>query len=206
MDLHEVAVDPAVARWLPELAIAAALAWGAGIRLYAVLLLVGLAGSMGWVALPSHLTLLSHPLVMGSSGFMAVVELLADKVPWMDSLWDAIHTLIRIPAGAALAAAALGDSGAAVALAAAILGGTLAAGSHLTKAGTRGVVNGSPEPFSNWLLSFAEDLMVPAGLWLAFVKPAIFLVLLAIGAVCSFVLLRWISKGLSALWRRLRPA
>lgn len=199
-------MDPSVTRWLPELAIAAALAWGAGIRLYAVLVLVGLAGAMGWVVLPSHLTLLSHPLVMGSSGFMAIVELLADKVPWMDSLWDAIHTLIRIPAGAALAAAAFGDSGTAVALAAAILGGTLAAGSHLTKAGTRGVVNSSPEPFSNWLLSLAEDLMVPVGLWLAFVKPALFLVLLAIGAVCAFFLLRWISKGLSALWRRLRPA
>lgn len=194
------------AAWLPELAIAAALAWGAGIRLYAVLLLVGLAGAMGWTTLPAHLGVLSHPLVMGASGFMAIVELLADKVPWLDSVWDTVHTLIRVPAGAALAAAAFGDAGAAVGLAAAILGGTLAAGSHLTKAGTRGVANTSPEPLSNWALSVAEDVMVPVGLWLAFVKPAVFLVLLAIGAVCAFLLLRWIAKGIAALWRRLRPA
>ncbi len=199
-------MDPAFVRWLPELAIAAALAWGAGIRLYAVLLLVGLAGGMGWVELPSHLHVLSHPLVMGSSGFMALVELLADKVPWMDSLWDTVHTAIRSPAGAALAAAVFGDASAAVAVAAAIVGGTVAAGSHFTKAGTRGLANTSPEPFSNWGLSLAEDALVPAGLWLAFAYPAVFLVALGIAALCAFFFLRWIARGLAALFRRLIPA
>jgi hypothetical protein len=199
-------MDPTLAKWLPELAIAAALAWGAGIRLYAVLLLIGLAGAMGWIELPAHLKLLAHPMVMGASGFMAIVELLTDKVPWLDSLWDTVHTFIRIPAGAALAAAVFGDSGAAVALAAAILGGTLAAGSHLTKAGTRGVANTSPEPFSNWGLSLLEDAMVPAGLWLAYAYPLAFLVLLAFAIIASFVFLRWIARGLAALFARLRPA
>jgi len=199
-------MDPALARWLPELAIAAALAWGAGIRLYAVLLLAGLAGAMGWIELPAHLRLLAHPLVMGSSGFMALVELLADKVPWFDSLWDAVHTFIRIPAGAALAAAVFGDAGGALALAAAILGGTLAAGSHLSKAGTRGLVNASPEPFSNWGLSLLEDAAVPLGLWLAWVFPLAFLALLAAAVVAGLFFLRWIARGLAALWRRLAPA
>jgi len=199
-------IDPALARWLPELAIAAALAWGAGIRLYAVLLLIGLAGSMGWIGLPSHLNVLTHPLVMSASGFMALVELLADKVPWMDSLWDTVHTAIRIPAGAALAAAVFGDASAAVAVAAAIVGGTIAAGSHFTKAGTRGVANTSPEPFSNWGLSLAEDALVPAGLWLAYAYPAAFLVALGVAALCAFFCLRWISRGLAALLRRVMPA
>lgn len=199
MDLHSLE------RWLPELAIAAALAWGAGIRLYAALLFVGLAGAMGWIELPSHLRVLAHPMVMGASGFMAIVEMLADKVPWVDSLWDTLHTFIRIPAGAALAASVFVDGGAAVAITAAILGGTLAAGSHLTKAGTRGVANTSPEPFSNWALSLAEDAMVPAGLFLAFTHPVLFLALLAIAMLGAFFFLRWIVGGLSALLRRLRP-
>ena len=198
-------MDPALQRWLPELAIAAALAWGAGIRLYAMLLLVGLAGAMGWIELPSHLRVLAHPMVMGASGFMAIVELLADKVPWVDSLWDTLHTVIRIPAGAALAASVFVDCGAAVAVAAAILGGTLTAGTHFTKAGTRGVANTSPEPFSNWALSLAEDAMVPAGLLLAFTHPMLFLALLALAILGGFFFLRWIAGGVSALLRRLRP-
>jgi len=199
-------VDTLLAAHLPEIAIAAALAWGAGIRLYAVLLLIGLAGAMGWIELPAHLKLLAHPAVMGASGFMATVELLADKVPWLDSLWDALHTFIRIPAGAALAAAVFGDAGAAMTMAAAILGGTVAAGSHLAKAGARGMVNTSPEPFSNWGLSLAEDALVPMGLVLAWTYPLLFLMLLVLAMAGAFVCLRWILRGLAALLRRLRPA
>ncbi|MGE0874689.1 MAG: DUF4126 domain-containing protein [Burkholderiales bacterium] len=199
-------MDAALADHLPELAIAAAIAWGAGIRLYAVLLLLGLAGAMGWFALPAHLEVLSHPLVMAASGFMALVELLADKVPWLDSLWDALHTFIRIPAGAALAAAVFGDAAAATTVTAAILGGTLAAGAHLAKAGARGAVNASPEPFSNWGLSLAEDALVPAGMLLAWTYPLLFLVLLAATMAGAFLFLRLIVRGLFALARRLRPA
>jgi hypothetical protein len=186
---------------LPELAVAAALAWGAGLRAYAVIFLAGLAGALGWVELPEHLRLLQHPLVLGASGFMTAVEFFADKLPWLDSVWDAVHSFIRIPAGAALAAAVFGDTGAAVGLAAALLGGTLAAGVHFAKAGTRAAINASPEPFSNWTASLAEDAMVPAGLWLAFVHPALFFVLLAVFVVGAALLVRLIWRGLRSLLR-----
>jgi hypothetical protein len=196
----------ALAAHLPDLAIAAALAWGAGIRLYAVLLALGLAGSLGWIALPPHLQVLAHPMVIAASGFMTLAEFWADKVPWFDSLWDALHTFIRIPAGAALAAAVFGDAGGAGAAAAAILGGTVAAGAHLAKAGSRGLINTSPEPFTNWLASLAEDALVPAGLWLAFAHPLAFLALLVALAAAALLLARRIARGLGALVRRLRPA
>lgn len=183
-----------------------ALAWGAGVRVYAVLFLCGLAGRMGWIELPGNLSMLAHPLVMGASGFMLAVEFLADKVPWIDSVWDAVHTFIRIPAGAALLAMAFSDSPGAVTAAAAILGGAVAAGSHFAKAGARGALNLSPEPFTNWVASFAEDAAVPAGLWLAVVHPVAFLVLLAAGTLLALVLLRWILGGLRALLARLRAA
>ena len=186
---------------LPEIAVAAALAWGAGLRAYAVIFLVGLAGALGWFELPEHLRLLQHPLVLGASGLMSAVEFFADKLPWLDSVWDMVHSFIRIPAGAALAAAVFGDSGTAVAVAAAILGGTLAAGVHLAKAGTRAAINTSPEPFSNWTASLAEDAMVPAGLWLAVVHPLAFFVLLALFLVAAALLVRWIWRGLRSLLR-----
>src|SRR5690348_638631 len=137
--------------------LAAALGIASGLRLYAVLFIVGAVGYLGWVDLPSGLAPLSHPLVLAASGFMCFVEFFADKIPIVDSLWDAVHTLIRIPAGAALAASVFGDSSSAAMMAAAILGGTLAAGSHFAKAGTWAVINTSPEPFSNWTASFGEE-------------------------------------------------
>lgn len=191
---------------LTEIAIALALAWGAGIRVYAVLFLCGLAGRMGWIELPGDLSLLSHPVVLGASGFMLAAEFFADKVPWIDSMWDAVHTFIRIPAGAALAAMAFGDSPGAVAAAAAILGGAVAAGAHFTKAGACSALNLSPEPFTNWAASFGEDAAVPAGLWLAVFHPGAFLALFAAGTLCALILLRWILGGLKALVLRLRAA
>jgi hypothetical protein len=187
-------------RYLPDIAIAAALAWGSGLRAYAVIFAVGLAGNLGWVPLPEHLQLLQHPLVLGASGLMTAVEFFADKVPWLDSLWDTIHSFIRIPAGAALAAAVFGDSGAAVALAAAILGGTLAGGVHFAKAGTRAALNASPEPFSNWTASLAEDAMVPLGLWVAVAHPIVFFILLTLFLVTAVWLLRFIWRGLRRLF------
>ncbi len=185
--------------YLPDIAIAAALAWGSGLRAYAVIFAVGLAGAAGWFELPEHLRLLQHPLVLGASGLMTAVEFFADKLPWVDSVWDAVHSFIRIPAGPALAAAVFGDSGAAVALAAAILGGTLAAGVHLAKAGSRAAINTSPEPFSNWSASLAEDTIVPVGLWLAVVHPVLFFVLLALFLIGAALLLRVIWRGLRRL-------
>src|ERR671937_1828915 len=163
---------------LPDLAIAAALAWGAGLRAYAVIFAVGVAGAMGWVELPGHLDVLQHPVVIAASGFMTLVEFGADKLPWLDSIWDAVHSFIRIPAGAALAALAFGDSTSAVMVAAGILGGSLAATMHAAKAGARAAINLSPEPFSNWAASLSEDALVPIGLWLAIAHPIVFFVLL----------------------------
>jgi len=189
---------------VPELALALALAWGAGIRVYAVLFLCGLAGRMAWIDLPGHLSLLSHPLVLGASGFMLVVEFLADKVPWIDSIWDAVHTFIRIPVGAALVTMLFSDGSAAVSAAAAILGGAVAAGAHFAKAGARSSINLSPEPFSNWAASLTEDALVPTGLWLAVAHPAAFLVLLVAATVAALLMLRWIWGGLRAIVGRLR--
>jgi hypothetical protein len=189
---------------LPDIALAAALAWGSGLRLYVVLFLLGIAGYSGWIALPEHLALLAHPALLGASGLMMLIEFGADKVPWLDSLWDAVHTFIRIPAGAALAAAVFGASDASITAAAAILGGGIAAGTHFTKAGSRAVINTSPEPFSNWLASATEDLLVPSGLWLAIAHPALFLVLLALFAIAAVLLLRAILRGVAMLWQQIR--
>ena len=184
---------------LPDIAIAAALAWGSGLRAYAVIFALGLAGATGWLELPQHLRLLQHPLVLGASGLMTAVEFFADKLPWLDSLWDAVHSFIRIPAGAALAAAVFGDSDSAVTLAAAILGGTLSAGVHFAKAGMRAAINTSPEPFSNWTASLAEDAVVPLGLWLAFAHPLAFFAGLILFLVGAALLLRLIWRGLQRL-------
>lgn len=189
-------------QYVPELALAAALAWGAGIRLYLVVFIFGMAGWLGYWELPEHLQVLAHPLVLFASGFMTAVELLADKLPFLDTAWDAIHTFIRIPAGAALAASVFGDSGAAVALAAALLGGTLTATTHFSKAGTRAAANASPEPFSNAAISFTEDLLVAGGSWLAVNLPLLFLGILAVFLVGAVVMLRWVIRGARRLLAR----
>ena len=199
MDHRRHDVVELLQRHLPDLAIAAALAWGSGLRAYAVIFALGVAGAAGWVELPEHLRLLQHPMVLVASGLMTAVEFFADKLPWLDSLWDAVHTFIRIPAGAALAAAVFSDSDAAVTLAAAILGGTLSAGVHFAKAGGRAAINTSPEPFSNWTASLAEDAVVPLGLWLAFAHPIAFFVGLILFLVGAVLLLRLIWRGLQRL-------
>jgi hypothetical protein len=191
--------------YIPELALAAALAWGAGIRLYAVVFLLGLSQMLGWWQLPPHLQALGHPLVIGAAAFMAAVELFADKLPLLDSLWDAIHTFIRIPAGAALAASVFGDAGTATAIAAALLGGSLTATTHFTKSGTRAAVNTSPEPVSNLLVSSAEDLLVPFGLWLAASWPLVFLAALLLFLVLAVLAIRTLARGLRRLLGRQRP-
>jgi hypothetical protein len=193
-------LPPALVAHLPELALAGALAWGAGMRLYLVVFLFGLLGRIGWWPLPEHLSLLAHPVVIGAAGFMTVVELFADKLPLLDSAWDALNTFVRIPAGAALAAAVFGDSGAAVALAAALLGGTLTATTHFAKSGTRAAVNTSPEPFSNVAVSAGEDVLVIGGLWLAVEYPLLFLAALLVFLVVAVLLIRLVLRGLRRLF------
>ncbi len=191
---------------VPDLALAAALAWGAGLRLYLVVFLFGLAGLGGFWPLPEHLQVLSHPAVLAAPGFMAFVELFADKLPWLDSVWDALHTLIRIPAGAALAAAVFGDAGAATATAMALLGGTLTATTHFAKAGTRAAVNTSPEPFSNVAVSLAEDALVVGGTWMATQYPLLFLGLIALFVLTALLLLRMLVRGARRMFSRTVPA
>lgn len=185
-------------------ALAAALGWASGLRLYAVVFITGAAGYLGWIPLPEGLKLLQHPVVLIASFAMFVVEFVADKVPGLDSLWDAVHTFIRIPAGAALAAGVFGGDSTAWALVAALAGGTLAATSHAAKATTRAAANTSPEPFSNVALSLAGDAFVPATLWLAVTHPVWFWPLLAVTVVVSLVLVLVLFRFLRALVRRLR--
>ncbi len=186
------------------LARAAALGWASGLRLYAVVFLTGLAGQQGWVALPPGLQALQQPPMLWASGALLLVEFAADKVPWIDSLWDALHTVIRVPAGAALAWSVFGGDQAAWAAAAALLGGSLAATAHLAKATTRAAVNTSPEPFSNLLLSLAGDAFVPAMLWLAWAHPLAFGVALAVTLVAMVALTAVLFRFLRGLGQRLR--
>ena len=186
------------------IALAAVLGFASGIRLYAVLLVVGLVGYAGWVDLPAGLDVLSHPWVLAAAGLMFVIEFLADKVPAVDSLWDAVHTFIRIPAGAALAASvfgfgtAEGPDSAAWAMVMAIIGGSLAATSHFTKAGTRAAVNTSPEPVSNLVASTAEDVLVGGLLALVLAYP-----LVALGIVLVLVAIAlWLLPKLVRFIRR----
>jgi hypothetical protein len=171
------------------LAMAAALGWASGFRLYAAVFLTGIAGWLNWVDLPSGLQVLEHPGVLVASGFMLFAEFFADKIPFVDSMWDAVHTVIRIPAGAALAAGALGADSQAMGWIAAILGGSLAATSHATKMTTRAAVNTSPEPFSNVAVSLAEDGLVVFMLWLSATHPVAFGIALVVSLVLAVILL-----------------
>ena len=185
------------------LALAAALGWASGVRLYAAVFLVGAAGYMGWVDLPQGLKMLQHPGVLAASGFMCFVEFFADKIPLVDSLWDMVHTVIRIPAGAALAAGALGADSQAMGWIAALLGGSLAATSHAAKLTTRAAVNTSPEPFSNIAVSLFEDGFVIFMLWLAAAHPAIFAIALLLTLAVAVLLLVVLVKFLRIVLRKL---
>ena len=184
------------------LAIAAALGWASGLRLYAVVFLTGLAGHLGWVQLPAGLHMLQSTVMLGASGFMLFIEFFADKIPGLDSLWDMVHTVVRIPAGAALAAAVFGADQSSWAMAAALMGGTLAATSHISKATTRAALNTSPEPFSNVAMSLVGDSVVPVSLWLSWEHPYLFFAALAIALVVMVALIWVFAKFLRRLARR----
>jgi hypothetical protein len=193
---------------LQTVALASLLAWASGLRLYLTAFAVGLAGYLGYIELPEALKVLQHPWVIGAAGVMLVMEFLIDKVPALDSAWDAIHTFIRIPAGALLAAGATGDTLSALTVAAGLLGGSITAGTHLTKAAGRSLINTSPEPFTNWGASFTEDALVLGGIWFAFAHPLAFLVALALFVLLMIWLLPKLWRGLKAVFRslkRLRP-
>ncbi len=193
---------------LPQLAaIAAAMGWASGMRLYAVVFLTGAAGYLGWIPLPAGLQLLQHPVVLAASFLLFVIEFVADKVPGVDTLWDAVHTFIRVPAGAALAAGVFSgfggtDASGAWSLVAALVGGTLAATAYTAKSTTRATANTSPEPFSNIGLSLLGDVAAPAMLWLAWEHATWFWPVLAVAVVLALVLIVVLFRFLRGLWRR----
>lgn len=168
-------------------------AFASGVNLYATVAVAGLCSRFGLVELPAQFRGFDHPIVIGAALTMYLVEFIADKIPWVDTAWDAVHTVVRPVGGAFVAIAALGEATPAAQGAAALLGGSVAMTTHLTKAGARAVANTSPEPFTNWFLSLAEDIFVIGLTWFAVDHPliaaAVALVLLvAIVAAASFIL------------------
>jgi len=174
-------------------------AWASGINLYAAILTLGLLGATGQMALPANLQIVTQPIVIMAAGVMFCIEFFADKIPGVDTGWDTLHSFIRIPGGALLAAAAVGDVSPSVMLAAGILGGGLAAGTHAAKAGSRVLINTSPEPFSNWLASLGEDVAVIVGVWAALIHPWVFLACLSVFVVLLLWLLPKLWRGIKAV-------
>ena len=182
---------------IQNLALAGGLSWASGLRLYLTVFAVGLLAKFGYIDLPSTLDILSNPVVIGVSGILAAIEFLADKIPYVDSAWDSIQTFIRIPAGALLAMGAINTSDPMIATVAALLGGSLAGATHATKAGSRALINTSPEPVSNIAASLTEESLLVTGGLLVFAHPAVF-----IGLLCGFILLMfWL---LPKLWRGIK--
>lgn len=185
------------------IALSLGIAWASGINLYAAVFMLGFMGNNGYIELPPDLIVLQDPAVMMAAGFMYCVEFFADKTPGVDSGWDAIHSFIRIPAGAVMASMAVGDVSPAMQVAAFLVGGAVTTTSHATKAGGRVLINTSPEPFSNWVTSVAEDIIVIGGLWTALNHPVIFLVMLAVFILLMIWLLPKIWRGIKLVARKL---
>lgn len=188
---------------LQTLTLTAGTAWASGINLYATVAALGIAGTMGYIDLPPGLAVVQDPIVIVIAGCMYCVEFLADKIPGFDSAWDAVHTFIRIPAGALLAAGAAGDVAPALSIAAALLGGGVTAATHATKAGSRVLINTSPEPFSNIAASVGEDVAVFAGLWLALKQPLFFAIAFGLFLLALIWVLPRLWRGTHALYLRL---
>lgn len=183
-----------------SLALAGGLAWASGLRLYAVILAAGLLGRFGHLKLPDPLQVVQNPWILGLAAVLFAVEFLADKIPVVDSVWDGIQAFIRVPAGALLAALALGDHDPAWMAAAGLLGGTLTAGTQLLKSGSRALINTSPEPFSNLAASLGEDTLAASGLWVAIAHPVAFIVLLGLFVLFLLWFVPRIFRGVRALF------
>ncbi|TMA11599.1 MAG: DUF4126 domain-containing protein [Deltaproteobacteria bacterium] len=193
---------------LETLSLALGTAWTSSINLYATVAALGIAGRMEMIQLPPDLQVLQDPLVIGLACLMYVIEFFADKVPYIDSAWDLLHTFIRVPAGAILASRSIGTVNPALELAALLAGGGVALAAHGTKATLRLAINVSPEPFSNWLASIGEDLTVLGSIWLIFNHPLIMLILvggfIALAAWLIPKLFRLAKNGFQMLRARLR--
>jgi len=186
------------------IAMSMGVAWASGINLYATILMLGIMGTTGNIDLTHALEVLSDPMVIGAAGFMYCVEFFADKIPGVDSGWDAIHTFIRVPAGAILAAGAVGDVSSAAGIASGILGGGMAMTTHSFKAGSRVLINASPEPVTNWTASVSEDIAVFAGLWAALNYPVLFVIFLFLFIVLMIWLLPKVWLGIKSVFKALK--
>ncbi len=184
---------------IQTIALTMGVAWASGLNLYGTLLALGIMSNTGYVDLPADLQVVGDPLVIGAAGLMYAVEFFADKVPGVDTGWDTLHTFVRIPAGALLAAGVIGDVQPAAELAAAIVGGSIAAGTHFTKAGSRVMINTSPEPVSNWTASIVEDIAVFTGLWAAVQYPYVFIGLLVLFIIIAIWLLPKLWRGVKRI-------
>lgn len=184
---------------ISSFALASGLSWASGIRLYATVFIVGLLAKYQWISIPASLEILSNPIVLGVAGFLTIIEFLADKIPYIDSAWDSIQTFIRIPAGALLAMAAINSSDPLIATLSALLGGSLTSMTHATKAGSRMLINTSPEPVSNVATSFGEDGLFLTGGWLALMHPAIFIGVLLIFVLMMFWILPKVWRGIKSI-------
>jgi len=176
--------------------------FAAGINLYATVAILGLASRYGWVSLPAQYRVFDNDLVIGAAIVLYIVEFFADKIPWVDSIWDALHTVIRPVGGALIAVTTLGDASPGVEGLVALLGGTLAAGSHFTKAGTRAVANTSPEPFTNWILSISEDIFVIGLGFIALKYPIAAAVVVLVAVVLMVIFAAWIVRAVRRRWTR----
>ncbi|MGH9239492.1 MAG: DUF4126 domain-containing protein [Vicinamibacterales bacterium] len=180
--------------------------FAAGVNLYATVAILGLASRYGWVSLPPQFQAFNNDIVIGAAVVMYLIEFFADKIPYVDSLWDVIHTAIRPVGGALIAVTTLGEASPAVEGMVALLGGTVAAGSHLTKTSTRAAANASPEPFSNWVLSIGEDLFVVGLGFLALKYPVAALVVAGSLLILIVVFAAVIIRKVRAWFRRRAPA
>jgi hypothetical protein len=185
---------------ISSFALASGLSWASGIRLYATVFIMGLLAKYQWISIPTSLEILSNPIVIGVAGFLTVIEFLADKIPYIDSAWDSIQTFIRIPAGALLAMAAINSSDPLIATLSALLGGSLTSMTHATKAGSRVLINTSPEPVSNVATSFGEDGLFLTGGWLALMHPAIFIGVLLIFVLMMLWMLPKVWRGIKSIF------
>ncbi len=174
--------------------------FAAGINLYATVAILGLASRYQWVELPEQFRVFDNDLVIGAALVLYVVEFVADKIPWVDSIWDAIHTVIRPIGGALIAVASVGEASPAVEGLIALVGGSLAATTHFSKAGTRAVVNTSPEPFSNWILSLGEDVFVVGLGILALKYPAAAALVVIAGLILIVVFAGFIIRAVRRRW------
>lgn len=175
--------------------------FAAGLNLYATVAILGLASRFDWVALPPQFKVFDNDIVIGAAIVMYIIEFVADKIPWVDSIWDAVHTVIRPIGGALIAVATLGHASPTVQGLVALLGGSLAAGTHFTKAGTRAVANASPEPFTNWLLSLSEDAFVVGLGFIALKYPVIAALVVLVCVVLMVMFAAWIVRAVRRRWQ-----